>query len=77
MKDNGRALYRNPYSWNEIANVLYLESPAGVGYSYDDNGHIATNDDEVQLLNQFISLSITIVFVDYYSQVSSHVAKSS
>ena len=26
-----------PYAWNSIANVLFLESPANVGYSYCDD----------------------------------------
>ncbi|KAK1891069.1 Lysosomal protective protein [Dissostichus eleginoides] len=47
VSDNGATLYENPSSWNKIANVLYIESPAGVGYSYSDDKKYATDDDQV------------------------------
>uniref|UniRef100_A0A4W5M375 Carboxypeptidase n=1 Tax=Hucho hucho TaxID=62062 RepID=A0A4W5M375_9TELE len=47
VNDDGATLYENKFSWNRIANVLYLESPAGVGYSYSDDQKYKTDDDQV------------------------------
>lgn len=34
---DGKNLYLNPYAWNKLANLLFLESPAGVGFSYSNS----------------------------------------
>ncbi|XP_024963418.1 serine carboxypeptidase-like 42 [Cynara cardunculus var. scolymus] len=35
-KGNGRGLRRNSQSWNRVSNLLFVESPAGVGWSYSN-----------------------------------------
>ena len=54
-------LLRNPYSWNQAANVLYLESPTGVGFSYsnttadyDNNSDRQTASDNLRFLLAFL-----------------------
>ncbi|KAG8649012.1 hypothetical protein MANES_08G061200v8 [Manihot esculenta] len=43
---DGKTLIRHQYSWNKEANILYLDSPAGVGFSYsvDTSFYNTVND---------------------------------
>ncbi|XP_031120819.1 serine carboxypeptidase II-2 isoform X2 [Ipomoea triloba] len=61
VEKDGKTLYWNPYSWNLAANLLFVDSPVGVGYSYSNtssdiltNGDKRTAEDSLEfLLNWF------------------------
>ncbi|CAK7340280.1 unnamed protein product [Dovyalis caffra] len=53
----GGSLVRNDYSWNKEANMLYLESPAGVGFSY------SANKSFYDLVNDTITAQDNFVFL--------------
>ncbi|GKU96249.1 hypothetical protein SLEP1_g9503 [Rubroshorea leprosula] len=46
FKPSGPFLVKNEYSWNKEANMLYLETPIGVGFSYstDSSSNESVND---------------------------------
>ncbi|XP_031472757.1 uncharacterized protein LOC116245239 [Nymphaea colorata] len=51
INDNFASIIYNQYSWNQKANVVYIESPAQVGFSYTDGKAPTWNDDLVAKLN--------------------------
>ncbi|CAH8355686.1 unnamed protein product [Eruca vesicaria subsp. sativa] len=47
IKPDGKTLYLNQYSWNQVANILFLDAPVGVGYSYSNtSSDLLTNGDK-------------------------------
>nr|XP_043628528.1 serine carboxypeptidase 1-like [Erigeron canadensis] len=36
INSDGKSLFMNDYAWSNVANMLFLESPAGVGFSYSN-----------------------------------------
>lgn len=54
----GDNLTFNPYSWHNVSNLLFFESPAGVGYSYNldpnyKNYDFTTAEDNMNALLDF------------------------
>ncbi|XP_039686659.1 serine carboxypeptidase-like 29 isoform X2 [Medicago truncatula] len=57
INSDGNTLHLNPYSWNQVANILLIDSPVGVGFSYSNassdilnNGDKRTTEDSLIFL---------------------------
>uniref|UniRef100_A0A7E4V8B1 Carboxypeptidase n=1 Tax=Panagrellus redivivus TaxID=6233 RepID=A0A7E4V8B1_PANRE len=51
VSEDGKTMKQNEYAWNKFASVVYIESPAGVGFSYSTDGNTQTNDKQTAAEN--------------------------
>ncbi|KAG2716096.1 hypothetical protein I3760_03G108100, partial [Carya illinoinensis] len=59
FRPSGYNLVENEYSWNKETNMLYLESPAGVGFSYSSNKSFYSYvDDEITAQDSLLFLKL-------------------
>ncbi|KAL3832971.1 hypothetical protein ACJIZ3_007707 [Penstemon smallii] len=57
VHSDGKTLYKNKFSWNHAANVLFLESPAGVGFSYSNTtSDFKSSGDERTAIDNYVFL---------------------
>eukprot|EP00339_Tiarina_fusa_P010167 CAMPEP_0117023382 /NCGR_PEP_ID=MMETSP0472-20121206/17459_1 /TAXON_ID=693140 ORGANISM="Tiarina fusus, Strain LIS" /NCGR_SAMPLE_ID=MMETSP0472 /ASSEMBLY_ACC=CAM_ASM_000603 /LENGTH=461 /DNA_ID=CAMNT_0004729489 /DNA_START=18 /DNA_END=1403 /DNA_ORIENTATION=+ len=63
---DGTTLSLYEYSWNKIANIIYLEAPIGVGFSYsDDKLEYITNDNKTAIQNYQFLMNWFEMFPEY------------
>lgn len=61
----GNSVKLNPFAWNRRANVIFMESPAGVGFSYAVDGDVRADDDTTAVQNHLALKSFFRKFPQY------------
>lgn len=76
VANEGRNLTSNPYSWNTNANIIFLDQPVNVGYSYADDG-TSVNNSPVAGKDVYAFLELFLNRYPQYSKAPFHIAAES
>lgn len=66
--DEAGILHPAPYAWNQKANMVFIESPCGVGFSYSDNKDDYKADDSSTALDNYNLIQAFMKRFPEYSQ---------
>ncbi|CAN1747534.1 Serine carboxypeptidase 1 [Linum perenne] len=57
-------LHLNPFSWSKVSNMIYLDSPCGVGLSYSPNAsNYETDDHQTALDSHEFLLKVLYIYI--------------
>ena len=77
VNEDGTNLTANPYAWSTLANVLYLEAPAGVGFSYSNTTADYKTGDNKTAYDNFAALKTFFSAFPEYSKNDFYVSGES
>ncbi|KAG4204718.1 hypothetical protein ERO13_A04G058500v2 [Gossypium hirsutum] len=66
IRPDGKTVYLNPYSWNQVVNILFLESPVGVGFSYSNTSSDLLNNGDKRTAKD--SLTFLLKWLERFPQ---------
>ncbi len=77
MLPDRKSVTYDEYDWNSVSNVLNVDSPAGVGFSYSHDNDYRTSDDETfifiyEVLNDFFKKYPQFIENEFYSTAESY-----
>lgn len=67
----------NPYAWNNNASVIFLDQPAGVGFSYTDSGKVEVSDTRTAATDVYAFLSLFFQQFPEYKDLGLHISGES
>ena len=76
IADEGRNVTYNPHSWTESANVIFLDQPVNVGYSYAD-GSTSVNTSPVAAEDVYAFLELFLNRFPKFAKLPFHIAAES
>ncbi|XP_019193354.1 PREDICTED: serine carboxypeptidase-like 27 [Ipomoea nil] len=74
---DGQTLTLSPYAWNKEANLLFLDSPAGVGFSYSNTSSDLITGDQRTVKDAYIFLKRWFARFPQYNQRPFYIAGES
>lgn len=76
VSDGGHNTTYNEYSWNTDANIIFLDQPVDVGYSYSDDG-TTVNTTPVAGIDVYAFLQLFLTHFKEYASAPFHMAGES
>ena len=64
-------------AWNKVANMVYIESPAGVGFSYSTNNADYTTGDQQTAIDNYNLIQAFLVRFPQFSNNSLYISSES
>lgn len=77
INGNGTGTYRNAFSWTRNASMIFIDQPAGTGFSYVDEGYESPGDSFVAASDMHVFLRIFYAVFPHLQTVPFHISGES